>query len=245
MKGRIVCAALCLAVVVSSCRTTGEGALTGAQIGTILGSAIGGLSGGPRGSDAGIIVGMAAGAAVGAAIGSENEKEAKARYSSYRAERAQRYSSTRSDDSGYDPTGSGNDVIVFDESGDSSSSSVVEAISEAPLEIRNITVSGGDGDDGLSAGEEYKVAFLIINSGEETITNVTPIVEEASGTKYVGISQAVLVESIAPKTGIRYTATLQGTSKLRDGEIEIKIGVTVDGAEVIAQTQYLTIQTAK
>lgn len=238
MKAKWACAMLCVAMLMSGCRTTGDGALTGAYIGTILGSAIGGLTGGPRGSDAGVLVGMATGAAVGAAVGSANEQTEKEKYAQARAARNSRYS-TRTDDSGYDPAGSGDDVIIFDDG------SSVEPLSDIAVEVRNVTISGGDGVDGLSQGEQYKVSFEIINNCDYEIKNVLPFIEETSDTKYVNISPSTGVEFISAGTGIRYTATIVGTNKLRTGEVGLVVGVEVDGAEVTSQTQYFTIQTVR
>lgn len=119
--------AVCLLLVVSSCSTTEQGANAGAMFGSIIGSAIGGISGGYRGSDIGTLVGMAGGAAVGAAIGHASEKAREEKYDAYRREREERaarrehrgYDSSAGvvysgDDSGFDPSNSGDDRIIFE-----------------------------------------------------------------------------------------------------------------------------------
>ena len=73
----------CSTMVLSSCTTTGAGAMTGAMFGGVIGSSIGGIGGGYRGSNVGTLVGMAAGAATGAAIGAAaeaKEREAEAEF---------------------------------------------------------------------------------------------------------------------------------------------------------------------
>ena len=73
----------CSTTVLSSCTTTGAGAMTGAMFGGVIGSSIGGIGGGYRGSNVGTLVGMAAGAATGAAIGAAaeaKEREAEAEF---------------------------------------------------------------------------------------------------------------------------------------------------------------------
>ena len=73
----------CSTAVLSSCTTTGAGAMTGAMFGGVIGSSIGGIGGGYRGSNVGTLVGMAAGAATGAAIGAAaeaKEREAEAEF---------------------------------------------------------------------------------------------------------------------------------------------------------------------
>lgn len=77
-----------LVLSLSSCTTTGAGAMTGAMFGGVIGSSIGGIGGGYRGSNVGTLVGMAAGAATGAAIGAAAEaKESEAEAEFIRGER--------------------------------------------------------------------------------------------------------------------------------------------------------------
>lgn len=122
-----------------------EGAGNGAVFGTMFGSALGGLLGGPRGSDMGALTGMIGGAMVGAAAGSAVDKKEQAAmerhrraiayddaYGDYGSRRRTRnaaddgpqyggeqvngYGDVVADESGFDPTGSGDDRISFDES---------------------------------------------------------------------------------------------------------------------------------
>lgn len=77
-------------MLVSSCRTTGEGAWTGAHVGSMVGGAFGGLVGGHRGYHAGQLVGMATGAATGATIGAANQAARKERVKGYHRRMKQR-----------------------------------------------------------------------------------------------------------------------------------------------------------
>ncbi len=124
---QVIMSVVCLSLIVSGCGTAEQGASSGAMFGSIIGSAIGGISGGYRGSDIGTLVGMAGGAAVGAAIGASSEKARMEKYEAARREREERaarrdrraygVSGTLEyggDDSGFDPTNSGDDRITFD-----------------------------------------------------------------------------------------------------------------------------------
>lgn len=126
MKQGII-SVVCLSLIISSCGTAEQGASSGAMFGSIIGSAIGGISGGYRGSDIGTLIGMAGGAAVGAAIGSSSEKAGMEKYEAARREREERAARSErrtydmsgtpeygGDDSGFDPTNSGDDRITFD-----------------------------------------------------------------------------------------------------------------------------------
>lgn len=285
--------AACGILLVSGCKTTGEGAYIGAQFGTILGSAIGGISGGWRGSDIGTVVGMAGGAAVGAAIGSANEKADREKYEAHRRERAARarqntnaaareygYDGQQTggqDDSGFDPTNSGDDRIVFENgdvrgtypvddataSGENTGGEVslrqLERMTSGAgridrhgkptfrptIEVRKMTFTDADGDGILSAGESGKVMFEIMNNSPEEIRNIRPVVSDTTNNKRISISPSILVESIAPGMGVRYTATVLGDRRLKDGEIVILAGVEHDGRMVTTENETLKIATRR
>ena len=55
----------------------------------------------------------------------------------------------------------------------------------------------------------------------------------------------ILIESIAPGKGVRYTASIKGDNGLRDGEAVIRIGVLQANKEVSSQTRNFTIVTRK
>jgi uncharacterized protein YcfJ len=140
MKKQMIFVMMCSLLMLSSCATyTGQGAYMGASIGGLLGSAFGGYSGGWRGQQAGQLVGMATGAAVGAAVGAAEDKRQAERIEQYSAARARkaaarrassaarseegldgvyengvvRPAKTSADDSGFDPTNSGDDRVDF------------------------------------------------------------------------------------------------------------------------------------
>lgn len=72
MKKILTIAAASL-VLLSSCRSTEEGAVNGAMLGSMAGRAIGGITNGYYGEHIGSLVGMVAGGAAGAAVGHAEE----------------------------------------------------------------------------------------------------------------------------------------------------------------------------
>ena len=247
--------ALCVAVMMSSCSSynSATGAYAGAQFGHVIGSAIGGITGGWRGHEWGSLIGtvggMAAGAAVGAAIDNSREKKidrqraerAQTAPRQQRMERQQRVERQQSnnygyDDSGYDEQGRGDDRIVF---GDENYSS------RSPLEIRNAGIYETQKDGVLTRGEECTVVFEIFNTTDRTIYDVRPLVEDVTGNKHINVSPNLRIESIAPHKGIRYTASILADSKLKDGEILVRVGVAQGNNEVETQTRQFTVPTAK
>lgn len=253
-----------VALLMSSCGTyTAEGAYVGAQFGTILGSAVGGISGGWRGSDIGAIVGMAGGAVVGAAIGQAAEQKAEERTEVYRRERMERRAERQLpddtvsiDDSGFDATGGGDDRVDFGISGpsgetpsvaapnDVSSASVEDLKRHRPqIELCNIRFVGNRQTGVLYAGEQCKVVFEIMNRSRHTLMDVQPMVDELTGNKHLHISPNLHIESIAPDTGVRYTATIKADKRLKDGQAILRVAVAHHQREQESQTQQFTLQT--
>lgn len=245
-------------LMMSSCGTyTGEGAYVGGSFGSILGSAIGGIAGGWRGSDIGTVVGMAGGAAIGAAIGSAADKKQAEEIEQYKRERSQRqggFDRTRgygddivmapsADNSGFDSTNSGDDRIDFDGAGPRTE--VPAAADHTALEIRNIRVQDADRDGVLRAGEECRISFEVMNRSDKVVYDVQPLVSEVTGNKRIHISPNLHVESIAPRSGIRYTASLLADKRLKDGTAIVRVGVAQGRQQHVAQMQEITVKTSR
>ncbi len=259
-------------LLISSCGTySGQGAATGAAFGSILGSAIGGISGGWRGHDIGTIVGMAGGAVVGAAVGSAADQQEQRKYEEYQQQRRQRqydtYGSQQgaySDNSGFDSTNSGDDRISFDGAGPTGQPSGYSAASprsydpttqpvepgysvryNSLIEIRNARFIDSNHDGVIQRGEECRVTFEVMNRSSQILYDVQPTVMDVSGNKHIHISPNLHVESIAPNSGIRYTATILADKKLKDGEIVIRVGVTQGNKQITSQIQEFVVKTCK
>jgi len=241
------------ALLLSSCYNAGQGAVTGGQFGYVIGSAIGGITGGWRGHDLGALIGTVSGAATGAAIGAASEKSRVEKYEervqSRNRQRADGYDrnsgyenreNSRYDESEYDPRGRGDDRVDLG-LGDGPGSSV----SESPLEIRNASISETKRDGVLTRGEECTVRFEIYNTSGKPVYDIRPLVGDVTGNKHIKISPNLRIESIAPYKGVRYTATILADKKLKDGEIEVMVGVSQRQKVVESQTRYFTVPTAK
>lgn len=249
-------------MLLSSCSTTESGASNGAFFGSIIGSAIGGITGGPRGSDIGTLIGMAGGAVVGAAVGQASEKAEQRKYDEYMRRRADRsrnqsYSSTDTystdaysrDNSGFDPNNGGDDRIVMETEVPSNTVSLDELknmtgynvnINES-IQLRHENFTDANGDGAISAGEECKVSFEIMNNSDVEIFNVTPMVIETTGNKHIHISSTVRVESIKPHMGVRYTATILADKRLKDGKAVIRVTVTQGQNDITSMAREFNI----
>ena len=263
------------ALLMSSCGSyEATGAYTGGQFGNIIGSAIGGLSGGWRGHEVGSIIGTIGGAAAGAAIGHAADKAQERKYEERAVARRQQSAMNRRnstygqdsydrgtqsqqdyDQSGYDPQMRGDDRISFSNEGDGSYGSypteqgnmrTLNIRNTRPaLEVRNAGVYEDQRDGVLCRGEKCQVIFEIANNSEQTVYDVFPLVEEATGNKHVHISPNLRVESIDPHRAIRYTATLVADNGLKNGQIEVRVGVAQGNSVIHSQTKRFTIPTAK
>ncbi len=210
-----------------SCGTyTETGATTGAWFGSIIGSAIGGISGGPRGSDIGTLIGMAGGAAVGAAVGQAADEAHQKKMEEYHQRRMDRQAQRQPefgapDNAGYD------------------------AYRPDGLEIRHPMLLDTNRDQVLSRGEEARVVFEVFNTTDQTLYRIRPNVTEVTGNRHIEVSDNVMIESIAPGKGIRYTALVRADNALRDGEAVFRIGVFQGHKEIVSQTREFRIQTSK
>ena len=242
-------------ILLSSCGTyTGQGAATGGWFGSMIGSAIGGISGGHRGSDVGSLIGMAGGAIVGAAIGQAADNAEQQKYEDYKAARQRARERTApqrqtddyaySEDSGFDANNGGDDRL-FGFGEDLSGPSNSGATAPVALEIRNARLLDASRDGMLVRGEEARVVFEIYNNSPRPVYGVQPSVVEITGNKHIHISENILIESIAPGKGVRYTASVKADSSLKDGEAVIKIGVLQANKEITSQSRQFTIQTRK
>ena len=257
-------------LLLSSCGTyTGTGAYVGGSFGSIIGSAVGGIAGGWRGSDIGTLIGMAGGAAVGAAVGAAADKAEQQRYEEYVERRQHRYDDygrTRSserrmpqygqndgrgaygnDQSGFDSSNSGDDRLYgFDEDFNVKPDSVsVTALPLPAIEIRNAHIIDANHDGVLSRGEEVRMVFEVFNNSPKPIFQILPTVSEITGNKHIRVSENVLVESIMPGRGIRYTAVVKADDRLKDGEAVIRISVLHQNKEVVSQSREFPLQTTR
>jgi uncharacterized protein YcfJ len=222
-------------LLLSSCYDAAGGAIVGGQFGHVIGSAIGGITGGGRGHDLGSLIGTVGGVAAGAVIGNAAEKAHNRRV-------AERYDATSRRYNDYDE---GYDYSANTRSADGPVDDRIYFTNDVPLEIRNAAITESMRDGKLTAGEECSVRFEIYNVSDKPIYDIHPLVEDITGNKHIKVSPNLTIENIGPHKGVRYTATILADRKLKDGEIQVKIGVVHGNSEVTSQTQCFTVPTAR
>ena len=107
--------------------------------------------------------------------------------------------------------------------------------------LRHENFTDANGDGAISAGEECKVSFEIMNNSDVEIFNVTPMVIETTGNKHIHISSTVRVESIKPHMGVRYTATILADKRLKDGKAVIRVTVTQGQNDITSMAREFNI----
>ncbi len=206
---------LAAGLLLSSCGTTNQtGAmLTGATIGGNLGSGIGGIIGenrhGWRGEFRGSAIGTIVGTLAGAAIGSAISSSNKEKDT---------YSSGKSHT--YEP--------AYERT---SNSANLEGV-----RIHNIRFVDTDKDHAISSEENSQVVFDVINEGVNTAYNVVPSVQ--TDYRKISVSSSVLIEQIAPGDGIKYTAYLKADSRLKNGNVTIRLTITDDMGKGYAYQEF-------
>lgn len=239
-------------LMLTSCGSTESGLFTGAAFGSIIGSCIGGIAGGPRGHDVGTLVGLASGAAMGAAVGHANER------SYYTADQASysnsNYSSTTEDISGYSSNAVYDDVITMQPAvlkasdvtttGESyvrdttvTLNQLQEALSNAPVSqyavtIQNVRFINDSNTEHISKGELVKIAFEMRNTSGSTLAGLVPSVEETTGNKRLMISPSTMIESLASKRALRYTAYVSAQKNLKTGTAHFRVSVKSNNAVI-------------
>ena len=113
------------------------------------------------------------------------------------------------------------------------------------LMVRNVAIHEQMRDGMLTRGEEYKVVFEITNNSSEPAYDVYPLVEETSRNRHVFISPNIRIECIPAHQSVRYTATLKADNRLRNGQIQLCVGVAHNNHRLNSQTQCYTINTGK
>ena len=226
------------ALLMSSCGSNeAAGAYSGGMFGNMLGSAIGGIAGGWRGHEIGSLIGTVGGAAIGAAIGQAAEERQERRYEERASHRQrQRYEQRTSPRSnqryGQYPTTGQQPQAAYSTNGQA-------------LVVRNAAIYEENQDGRLTRGEKCTVVFEIANTTSDPVYDVYPLVDEKTGNRHIHISPNMRVESIAPHQAIRYTASLVADNSLKDGQIEVLVGVAQGNNIIDSQTRAFHVPTSK
>lgn len=254
MRSKVFILSLASVLALSSCTTTGSGALTGSMFGGIIGSCIGGIGGGPRGSDIGTLVGMAVGAGAGAAIGAAAEKQEREQFEAHRdaiyqgreypdvngnvTQEDEQYANnnvrkTPEANTGYSADPVYDDVITMETSPQTTSPQPSPKGEGEAISISNARFINDAGTTHISKGELVKIAFEIRNVSDHDIANIVPYIQETTGNSHLIISPSTLIESLPTRGALRYTAYVSAETSLRKGTAHFMLSV-ISGDKTIS-----------
>ena len=112
------------------------------------------------------------------------------------------------------------------------------------IEIVNARFVDDNKDNTLNRNELCKVIFEVRNRSAKVLHDIVPTVVEASGNQNIFISPSIHVESLAPGQGIRYTAMVKSSSRLKNGTARFCLSV-LQGGKTISKVTEFNITTTK
>lgn len=250
------------------------GASLGTILGSAIGGIAGGPRGSDIGTIVGMAGGAMVGGAIGAQADNAQQQERSryerpSRYSNgsdnYGGYNDDSYSrgNQSSQDSGFDPSNGGDDTIYdFNDSEYTGSYSATKPEKVTPtvrydgikavqptaanqIEVRNARFVDDNQDGRLNAGELCKVIFEVHNTSQNMLTDIQPTVVETSGNRQIAISQSIHVERIAPGKGIRYTAMVKASNRLKDGTSCFRVYAAQGNGHIVSNVCEFNVPTSR
>ena len=112
------------------------------------------------------------------------------------------------------------------------------------LRITNIRFIDNNRNHAIDAEENCKLIFDIVNEGDVSSYNITPIIEEVSGMKHIGVSPSVQISYLPQGGNVRYTATIAGGKRLKSGEAVFRV-YTTESNGAVSDVQEFALPTQK
>lgn len=250
------------------------GASLGTILGSAIGGIAGGPRGSDIGTIVGMAGGAMVGGAIGAQADAAQQQR-HSRYdrpshydngstgSGNYNDDSYDYRSEGAQDSGFDPNNGGDDTLYdFNDSSYTGSYSATQPEKVAPtvrydgigtaqpstttpIEVRGARFVDDNQDGRLNAGELCKVIFEVHNTSQNVLTDIQPTVVETSGNRQIAISQSIHVERIAPGKGIRYTAMVKASPRLKDGTSCFRVYAAQGNGHVVSNVCEFNVPTTR
>lgn len=112
------------------------------------------------------------------------------------------------------------------------------------LRVTNIRFVDDNRNHTIDAEENCKLVFDIVNEGDVSAYNITPIIEEVSGMKNIGISPSAQISYLPQGDRVRYTATIAGGKRLKSGEAVFRV-YTTESNGAVSEAHEFSLPTAK
>lgn len=112
------------------------------------------------------------------------------------------------------------------------------------LRIRNIRFIDDNRNHTIDAKENCKLVFDIVNEGDVSAYNITPIIEKVTDMKHITISPSVQISYLPQGDRVRYTATIAGGKRLKSGEAVFRV-YTTESNGAMSEAHEFSLPTAK
>ena len=112
------------------------------------------------------------------------------------------------------------------------------------LQVTNIRFIDDNRNHTIDAEENCKLIFDIVNAGDYSAYNITPIIEEMSGMKHISISPSVQISYLPQGEKVRYTATIAGGKRLKSGEAVFRV-YTSESNGAVSEAHEFALPTQK
>lgn len=111
------------------------------------------------------------------------------------------------------------------------------------LRITNIRFIDDNRNHTIDAEENCKLVFDIVNEGDVSAYNITPVIEEVTGMKHIGISPSAQISYLPQGDRVRYTATISGGKRLKSGEAVFRV-YTTESNGAVSEAHEFSLPTA-
>ena len=112
------------------------------------------------------------------------------------------------------------------------------------LRITNIRFIDDNRNHTIDADENCKLVFDIVNEGDVSAYNITPVIQEMSGLKHLAVSPSAQISYLPQGDRVRYTATIIGGKRLKTGEAKFRV-YTTESNGAVSEAHEFTLPTAK
>ena len=112
------------------------------------------------------------------------------------------------------------------------------------LRITNIRFIDDNRNHTIDAEENCKLVFDIVNEGDVSAYNITPVIEEMTGMRNLGVSPSAQISYLPQGDRVRYTATIVGGKRLKTGEAVFRV-YTTESNGAVSEVHEFTLPTAR
>ena len=112
------------------------------------------------------------------------------------------------------------------------------------IELNNFVYTDSNNNDIIEAGEKCQITFDVENTGDNAITNITPILELTVENNGIKIGNPTNISKLSAHSKVTYSVPVNGTTHLKDGEADFRAYVIDSNGNTSASREF-TLPTKK